>query len=66
MIISKSELKAWRDLHKFDWEINLCIQEQYPYNENPSDEDCLMLLDVFGRLMKEFVETYDKQKESLK
>lgn len=51
---SKEEFDSWKAFNKYSWEINLCMQEQYPTDNNTSDEDTLMFLDVYSEIMDEY------------
>ena len=55
MIMSKEQWESLQMMNHFSWEINLCMNKQFPFRVKRGD---IVLFDIYSKLMDELMFDY--------
>ncbi len=62
MIMSEEAWKAWMKMQHFCYELNMCFQEQYPWEEiYNSDEELFARMETFDEILDELCSQFTRK-----
>jgi hypothetical protein len=59
--MTKESMKAWKRMQDWGYEINLCIQHQYPYRKDYTDDEMIDFLNVFNIILDERIKEWNEE-----